>query len=190
MRVISSDDNARFMWLGINKSKVIEFSRDIREVLVASKGAGAGGGSSDSSGSDVQTPDVVRVVVLTNRRVNILGVARGRTNVYFYDVNGRQVGALDIAVTNGSPNVPQYDISGIPVTTTVIYRGADKSNPGGFYARACVSTDCRPIPISRDDTDTAMRAGGPSTVINLGASATGGSAIDGSGSGASGSAGR
>jgi pilus assembly protein CpaC len=62
----------------------IDLPTDIREVFVA----------------DSQT---VRVVVRTLRRVYVIGVAVGRTNIFFYDDDGRQVIALDIAVSSQIP---------------------------------------------------------------------------------------
>ena len=179
MRVISRDETSRFMWLGINKSMVFELPRDIKEVLVGSKGgsgapAGGGGtsgggtaGSGGTSGgsSPEQTSEIVKVVVLSNRRVNIIGASRGRTNVYFYDANGRQIGALDIAVTNDSSPAP-FDVFGRPVNTLVIYYGGNKDKPSIWSTLACTDSSCSQLPVSRDDTDTALataRAGGNNT---------------------------
>ena len=81
MRVISSDATARSIQLGVNKSVVIELPHDIKEVLVGDE-------------------KIATAVVRSHRRVFIIGVKVGQTNVYFYDADGRQIGALDIAVTH------------------------------------------------------------------------------------------
>lgn len=81
MRVISSDATARSIQLGVNKSVVIELPHDIKEVLVGDE-------------------KIATAVVRSHRRVFIIGVKVGQTNVYFYDADGRQIGGLDIAVTH------------------------------------------------------------------------------------------
>ena len=80
MRVISSDATARSIQLGVNKSVVIELPHDIKEVLVGDE-------------------KIATAVVRSHRRVFIIGVKVGQTNVYFFDATGRQIGGLDIAVT-------------------------------------------------------------------------------------------
>jgi pilus assembly protein CpaC len=65
----------------------IDLPVDVKEVLLA----------------DSQT---VRVVLRTVRRVYIVGVAVGRTNVFFYAEDGRQVVALDVSVSGTSQVLP------------------------------------------------------------------------------------
>jgi pilus assembly protein CpaC len=80
MRVISSDATARSIQLGVNKSVVIELPGELKEVLVGDE-------------------KIATAVVRSHRRVFIIGVKVGQTNVYFFDADGRQIGGLDIAVT-------------------------------------------------------------------------------------------
>jgi Flp pilus assembly secretin CpaC len=80
IQVVSSDADARLLSLGFNKAMAIDLPTDIKEVVVA----------------DSQT---VRVVVRTFRRVYIVGAAVGRTNIFFYADDGRQVVALDVSVS-------------------------------------------------------------------------------------------
>jgi Flp pilus assembly secretin CpaC len=87
IQVVSSDANARLLNLGFNKAMAIDLPTDIKEVLVA----------------DSQT---VRVVVRTFRRVYIVGAAVGRTNIFFYADDGRQVVALDVSVSETSQVPP------------------------------------------------------------------------------------
>jgi Flp pilus assembly secretin CpaC len=87
IRVVSSDANARQLKLGLNKAVAIDLPVDVKEVLLA----------------DSQT---VRVVLRTVRRVYIVGVAVGRTNVFFYAEDGRQVVALDVSVSGTSQVLP------------------------------------------------------------------------------------
>ena len=72
--------NARFLPLGIGKSVVIDLPRDIKDVLVAD-------------------PKIANAVVRSARRAYIIGVAVGQTNIYFFDADGQQIAAFDIAVT-------------------------------------------------------------------------------------------
>ena len=77
---IYGDKAAQFVPLGVSKSIVIDLPGDIKDVLVAD-------------------PKIANAVVRTSRRAYIIGVAVGQTNVYFFDAEGRQLMAFDIAVT-------------------------------------------------------------------------------------------
>ena len=48
----------------------------------------------------VADPKIATAVVRSKRRVFIIGAQVGQTNMYFFDADGRQIGGLDIAVTN------------------------------------------------------------------------------------------
>ena len=77
---IYGDKSAQFLPLGISKSVVVDIPGDIKDVLVAD-------------------PKIANAVVRTSRRAYIIGVAVGQTNVYFFDAEGKQLMAFDIAVT-------------------------------------------------------------------------------------------
>jgi pilus assembly protein CpaC len=78
--VAASDFGSRSVALGIGKSVVIDFPRDIKDVLVAN-------------------PKIANAVIRTARRAYVIGVEVGQTNVFFFDAEGRQMVGLDIAVT-------------------------------------------------------------------------------------------
>lgn len=80
MRVVSSDANSNQLKLGFKKAVVIDLSADIKDILVAD-------------------PGTVKVILRTTRRVYIIGAALGKTNVFFYDDDGRQIAALDVWVS-------------------------------------------------------------------------------------------
>ena len=80
MRVVSSDANSSPLKLGFKKAVVIDLSTDIKEILVAD-------------------PGTVKVILRTTRRVYVIGTALGKTNVFFYDDDGRQIAALDVWVS-------------------------------------------------------------------------------------------
>jgi hypothetical protein len=119
MKVTSSDTNARFMALGIGKSVVIDLATDATQVLVA-----------DSS--------IVKTLVLSKRRVSIIGAALGQTNVYFFDANGRQIGGLNIAVLVSPPLGAGDEF---PANVVTVFRGnlpdLDNNNLGLFYTYNC-----------------------------------------------------
>jgi hypothetical protein len=119
MQVTSSDATARFIALGVSKSVVIDFPTDLKEVLVAD-------------------PSIVKAVALTQRRIHVIAAALGQTNVYFYAADGRQIGALNVAVLSTPPEVGNY------VSTEVtVYRGggpvavAATGDPRGFGNLNC-----------------------------------------------------
>jgi pilus assembly protein CpaC len=80
MRVVSSDANARQLKLRYKKAVVIDLPVDIKEVLVAD-------------------PATVTVIVRTTRRVYITGVGFGKTNIFFFDNDGRRIATLDVSVS-------------------------------------------------------------------------------------------
>src|SRR6185295_4037655 len=77
---IHGDKAAQFIPLGLSKSIVVDLPGDIKDVLVAD-------------------PLIANAVVRTSRRAYIIGVKVGQTNIYFFDAEGKQVMAFDIAVT-------------------------------------------------------------------------------------------
>jgi pilus assembly protein CpaC len=77
---IHGDQAAKFVTLGVGKSVVVDLPGDIKDVLVAD-------------------PKIANAVVRTSRRAYLIGVAVGQTNVFFFDVDGRQLMGFDIAVT-------------------------------------------------------------------------------------------
>jgi pilus assembly protein CpaC len=78
--VAASDYGSRSVALGVGKSVVIDFPRDIKDVLVAN-------------------PKIANAVVRSSRRAYVIGSEMGQTNVFFFDADGRQMAGLDIAVT-------------------------------------------------------------------------------------------
>ena len=78
--VAASDFESRSVALGIGKSVVLDFPRDIKDVLVAN-------------------PKIANAVIRSSRRAYIIGNELGQTNVFFFDAEGRQMAGLDIAVT-------------------------------------------------------------------------------------------
>jgi pilus assembly protein CpaC len=80
IQVAASEATSRFIPLGIGKSVAIDLPSDIKDVLVAD-------------------PKIANAVIRTARRVYMIGVAVGQTNIFFFDAAGRQIAGFDIAVT-------------------------------------------------------------------------------------------
>lgn len=80
VQVAASETTSRFIPLGVGKSFAIDLPADIKDVLVAD-------------------PKIANAVIRSSRRVYMIGVAVGQTNIFFFDANGRQIAGFDIAVT-------------------------------------------------------------------------------------------
>ena len=80
IQVAASEGTSRFVPLGIGKSVAIDLPADIKDVLVAD-------------------PKIANAVIRTSRRVYMIGVAVGQTNIFFFDAVGKQIAGFDIAVT-------------------------------------------------------------------------------------------
>ena len=80
VKVAASEGTSRSIPLGIGKSVAIDLPADIKDVLVAD-------------------PKIANAVVRSSRRVYMIGVAVGQTNIFFFDVDGKQIAGFDIAVT-------------------------------------------------------------------------------------------
>ena len=80
IKAAANDSTSRFVPLGIGKSVAIDLPADIKDVLVAD-------------------PKIANAVIRSSRRVYMIGVAVGQTNIFFFDGDGRQIAGFDIAVT-------------------------------------------------------------------------------------------
>jgi pilus assembly protein CpaC len=80
IQVAASEGTSRFIPLGIGKSVAIDLPADIKDVLVAD-------------------PKVANAVIRSSRRVYMIGVKVGQTNIFFFDAAGKQIAGFDIAVT-------------------------------------------------------------------------------------------
>jgi Pilus formation protein N terminal region len=106
MEVVSSDDGG-FVSLTVNKSVVIKLPKEIKDVLVGNS-------------------KIVNAVLRTNQRAYISGLAVGETDVFFFDAEGRRIGALDIYVTRDPP--PARFIGPLePQNLVSIYNGASSA---------------------------------------------------------------
>jgi len=79
IQVAAGEGTSRFIPLGIGKSVAIDLPADIKDVLVAD-------------------PKIANAVIRSSRRVYMIGVAVGQTNIFFFDADGKQIAGFDIAV--------------------------------------------------------------------------------------------
>ncbi|MFK7793363.1 MAG: type II and III secretion system protein family protein [Devosiaceae bacterium] len=97
---ISAFGQTRTLSLGINKSMVIELPADVRDVLVSN-------------------PAVADAIVRTARRVFVIGMGAGDTNIFLFDGADRQIAVLNLTV--------QRDVTGIQATLADLMPGAQIS---------------------------------------------------------------
>src|SRR5579872_1751729 len=90
--VITGDAGSRVVRLGVGKSIVIDFPRDIKDVLVAE-------------------PKIANAVIRSSRRAYIIAVDKGATNVVFFDGDGNQMAGYDIEVDKPTPRRTLQDIT-------------------------------------------------------------------------------
>jgi pilus assembly protein CpaC len=80
--------------LGVGKSVVVDFPRDIKDVLVGD-------------------PKVANAVIRSSRRVYILGLSAGETNIFFFDGDGNQMAGYDLEVTERPAPTPSRVVDDI-----------------------------------------------------------------------------
>jgi pilus assembly protein CpaC len=80
VKVVASEFGSNFVALGKGKSVVVDLPGDIKDVLVSD-------------------PKIANAVIRTSRRAYLIGAEIGQTTIFFFDAQGRQLGAFDIAVT-------------------------------------------------------------------------------------------
>jgi pilus assembly protein CpaC len=137
--VAGSDSTATFVALGVGKSAVIDLPRDVKDVLVAD-------------------PKIANAVIRSERRVYMIGVAVGQTNVFFFDANGQQIAGYDIAVTR--------DLNGVRAALKQAMPEADVHIEGVGDGVVLTGTVTSPVE-SQQAFDLAVRlAGSEAKVVN------------------------
>jgi pilus assembly protein CpaC len=129
----------RFLALGIGKSVVVDLPRDIKDVLVAD-------------------PKIANAVVRSPQRAYIIGETVGQTNVVFFDSEGQQVAAYDIAV--------KRDLNGVRAALRQMLPAAGIEAEGvgdGVMLTGSVSS---PIEAQQAGDVAARLVGGADKVVN------------------------
>ena len=131
--------NARFLPLGIGKSIVIDLPKEIKDVLVGD-------------------PKIANAVIRSAQRAYIIGAAVGQTNIIFFDADGQQIAAYDIAVTR--------DLNGVRAAIRQSMPNSDIQIEGVGEGVVLTGTAQTPIE-SQQAADIASRlVGGADKVVN------------------------
>jgi pilus assembly protein CpaC len=129
----------RFLSLGVGKSAIIDLPRDVKDVLVAD-------------------PKIANAVVRSPQRAYIIGSAVGQTNVVFFDGDGQQIAAYDIAI--------KRDLNGVRAALKQLLPAATIQAEGvgeGVMLTGSVST---PIEAQQAGDVVARLVGGAEKVVN------------------------
>ncbi len=136
-RSVAGSAKTRFISLGIGKSMIVDLPRDVKDVLVAD-------------------PKIANAVVRSAQRAYIIGAAVGQTNVVFFDADGQQVAAYDIAVTR--------DLNGVRAALQQTLPGIKIEGVGdGVILTGSVSS---PVEAQQAGDLAARLVGGPEKVVN------------------------
>jgi pilus assembly protein CpaC len=135
--ISGGQSKTHFLSLGIGKSVVIDFPGEVKDVLVAD-------------------PKIANAVVRSAKRAYIIGAAVGQTNVVFFDAEGQQVGAYDIAV--------KRDLNGIRSALHQSTPGVQIDGVGeGVILTGSVSS---PVEAQQAGEIAARLVGGADKVVN------------------------
>jgi pilus assembly protein CpaC len=135
----SAAPKTRFLSLGVGKSAIIDLPRDVKDVLVAD-------------------PKIANAVVRSPQRAYIIGSAVGQTNVVFFDGDGQQIAAYDIAI--------KRDLNGVRAALKQLLPAAAIQAEGvgeGVMLTGSVST---PIEAQQAGDVVARLVGGAEKVVN------------------------
>ena len=118
---------------------MIDLPRDIKDVLVAD-------------------PKIANAVVRSSRRAYIIGVTVGQTNIVFFDAEGQQIAAFDIAVTR--------DLNGVRAALKQSLPNADIQIDGVGDGVVLTGTVASPIEAQQAFDIAARLAGDADKVVN------------------------
>jgi len=134
---VTGSANTRFLPLGIGKSVIIDLPREVKDVLVAD-------------------PKIANAVIRSAQRAYIIGAAVGQTNIVFFDADGQQVAAYDIAV--------KRDLNGVRAALRQAFPGIQIEGIGdSVMLTGSVSS---PIEAQQAGDVAARLAGGADKVVN------------------------
>ncbi len=129
----------RFLALGIGKSAIIDLPRDVKDVLVAD-------------------PKIANAVVRSAQRAYIIGAAVGQTNVVFFDADGQQVAAYDIAV--------KRDLNGVRTALKQMLPAAGIQAEGVGDSVMLTGSVSSPVEAQQAGDLAARLVGGADKVVN------------------------
>ena len=129
----------RFLALGVGKSAVIDLPRDVKDVLVAD-------------------PKIANAVIRSPQRAYIIGSAVGQTNVVFFDGDGQQIAAYDIAI--------KRDLNGVRAALKQMLPGANVQAEGIGESVMLTGSVSSPIEAQQAGDVVARLVGGSEKVVN------------------------
>jgi pilus assembly protein CpaC len=129
----------RFLALGIGKSVIIDLPRDVKDVLVAD-------------------PKIANAVIRSPQRAYIIGAAVGQTNVVFFDSEGQQISAYDIAV--------KRDLNGVRAALKQMLPAAAIQAEGVGDGVMLTGSVLSPIEAQQAGDVVARLVGGAEKVVN------------------------
>ncbi len=137
--ITSASPKTRFLSLGVGKSAIVDLPRDVKDVLVAD-------------------PKIANAVIRSPQRAYIIGSAVGQTNVVFFDADGQQIAAYDIAI--------KRDLNGVRTALRQLLPGAEIQAEGigdSVMLTGAVST---PIEAQQAGDVVSRLVGGADKVVN------------------------
>jgi pilus assembly protein CpaC len=129
----------RFLALGIGKSVILDLPRDVKDVLVAD-------------------PKIANAVVRSPQRAYIIGSGVGQTNVVFFDSEGNQIAAYDIAV--------KRDLNGMRAALKQMLPGAAIQVDGVGEGVMLTGSVATPVEAQQAGDVAARLVGGADKVVN------------------------
>ncbi len=148
---VASDDNTapqvtasaqakvRFLALGVGKSVIIDLPRDVKDLLVAD-------------------PKIANAVIRSPQRAYIIGAGVGQTNVVFFDSDGQQIAAYDIAV--------KRDLNGVRAALKQMLPAAGIQAEGIGDSVMLTGSVSSPIEAQQAGDVAARLVGGADKVVN------------------------
>jgi pilus assembly protein CpaC len=137
--VAAGSTKVRFLALGIGKSVIIDLPRDAKDVLVAD-------------------PKVANAVIRSPQRAYIIGAAVGQTNVVFFDAEGQQIAAYDIAI--------KRDLNGVRAALRQVLPNAGIQIEGVGEGVMLTGSVSSPIEAQQAGDLAARLVGGTDKVVN------------------------
>jgi pilus assembly protein CpaC len=135
----SGQTKVRFLALGIGKSVIIDLPRDVKDVLVAD-------------------PKIANAVIRSPQRAYIIGSAVGQTNVVFFDSDGQQIAAYDIAI--------KRDLNGVRAALRQMLPAAGIQAEGIGDSVMLIGSVSSPIEAQQAGDVAARLVGGADKVVN------------------------
>jgi pilus assembly protein CpaC len=129
----------RFLALGVGKSAVIDLPRDVKDVLVAD-------------------PKIANAVIRSPQRAYIIGSGVGQTNVVFFDADGQQIAAYDIAI--------KRDLNGVRAALKQLLPGAAIQAEGIGDSVMLTGSVATPVEAQQAGDVVARLTGGADKVVN------------------------